>query len=447
VKIGQRLALRFTLVSALLTGAILVFIYTVTRGFVHSDFIGRLSQQSSLEVLHYATPHVRDVIPSGSFLLVNPEISIYSAEGELLHSKGNFLIPDTWLTYLKSHDVFNAERGDYTTVGRKYTVEGKAYLVFVSDKDLPGQHELDILLKAVAIGWMLSLLLSYLAGLYFASNALEPVKQVVKEVNQVTKDNLGYRLSISRELTNPDEIEELILTFNALLERIESAFIAQKRFVQHASHELKTPLTAILAEAELALTKDRSSDEYKRTLSSVVSETERLVSITQGLLMLARLEEGYFGDNLEEMDLNRVLQSTIQSLKITYPEREIVVSGHLNDPMLTGNNQLLQIVLTNLLDNALKYSSKEVLVDLSEDDHHRLIRVIDRGIGIPEHELPKIRSAMFRASNAGNFSGAGLGLSLVQRILDAYGGSLEIQSKPDLGTSCILKLPSIVKKN
>lgn len=437
MRIGQRLALRFTLVSALLTGAILIFIYTVTRGFVHADFIERLTQQSSLEVLHYATPRVREVIPPGSFLLVNPSTSIFSRDGKLLYKDGDYSIDHTWVNYLKTRESFNAERGSYSTVGRKYTIEGKTYLVFVSDKDLPGQHELDILQKAIAVGWALSLLLSYLAGLYFASDALQPVKRVVSEVNQVTKDNLGYRLRETNS-ASPDEMDELIHTFNALLDRIESAFVAQKRFLQHASHELKTPLTAIMGEAELALAKERSGAEYKRTLEVVVAEAEKLIDTTHGLLMLARLEEGYFSANMEEVNIQGLINGSIDALKSAYPGRRVEIAGAAGSVLVTGNRQLLRIVFTNLLDNALKYSKDDVQVQLTDNAENIEVRIRDYGIGIPASELSKVKSALFRASNTTNIPGAGLGLSLVQRILDIHDVAFDIQSQNGNGTTCTL---------
>src|SRR5690606_30259800 len=201
-----------------------------------------------------------------------------------------------------------------------------------SDKDLPGQHELDILQKTMVIGWGLSLVLSYIAGLFFASKAMQPVKRVVREVNHITKDNLGHRLGGIRNPGNPDELDELILTFNALLDRIESAFVAQKRFLQHASHELKTPLTAIMGEAELALAKERSAEEYTRTLDVVVAEAERLIRITQGLLTLSRLEEGFFREPTEAIDITQLFASAVQTLRIVYPHREIRIIGNVDPP-------------------------------------------------------------------------------------------------------------------
>jgi signal transduction histidine kinase len=441
VKIRQRLALRFTLVSALLTGAILIFIFFVTRDFVHADFVERLTQQSRLEALHFATPDVRNVMPDSSFLLVNPQTSIFSENGKLLHAKGTYTIPQTWVSHLKANGDFTSESGEYTTVGRKYNVNGRQYIVFVSDKDLPGQHELDILINVVFAGWVISLVLSYLAGLYFSGNALQPVKHVVNEVNHITKDNLGYRLQLDKDAKSFDEIGELIHTFNALLNRIETAFITQKRFVQNASHELKTPLTAIMAEAELALTKNRSQEEYKRTLEVIVYETERLERITQGLLTLARLEEGSFQTELGEVDICALLHETLATFRLHHPEREVVRQGEIQSVMIQGNAQLLQIALLNILDNAVKYSEGRIIIGASSSSHKLTIAIQDFGIGIPATELHRIRSPLFRASNAGTIPGAGLGLSLVDRIIKVHQGQFEITARESEGTTCYVILP------
>ncbi|HEY9044997.1 MAG TPA: histidine kinase dimerization/phospho-acceptor domain-containing protein, partial [Ohtaekwangia sp.] len=365
MKIRQRLALRFMIVSALVTGAILMFIYFFTRGFVHADFIDRLTQQSSLEVLHYATPQVRDVMPSGTFNLVNPSISIFSPEGNLLHRRGDYIIPKTWITFLKDNDLFNAERGVYTTVGRKHVVNNELYLVFVSDKDLPGERELDFLLNAIIAGWTISLVLSYLTGLYFSGNALLPVKRVVEDVNHITQDNLSYRLKMSKDNSSIDEIDELILTFNALLTRIERAFITQRRFVQNASHELKTPLTAIMAEVELALTRNRSQEEYQRTLEVVLQETERLANTTQELLTLARLEERASNTELDTIDITDVLERTLAAFSLHHPDREVIRNIPKGPIYIQGNAQLLQTAFLNILDNANKYSTDKIPVSLT----------------------------------------------------------------------------------
>jgi signal transduction histidine kinase len=443
VKIRQRLALRFMFVSALITGTILIIIYFFTRSFVHADFIDRLTQQSSLEVLHYASPQVRDVMPSGTFNLVNPSTSIFSESGTLLHRQGDFHIPDTWVTFLKTNDLFNAERGEYSTVGRKHVINGNLYLIFVSDKDLPGERELNFLLRAIIAGWIISLVLSYLTGLYFSGNALQPMKHVVNEVNQITQDNLGYRLKMDKDAASVDEIDELILTFNALLTRIERAFITQKRFVQNASHELKTPLTAIMAEVELALARDRSMEEYRRTLHVVLQETERLASTTQELLLLARLEERAHKTELDSVDVIEVLDRTLASFSLHHPEREVVKEGKTSAVYIQGNAQLLQTAFLNILDNAYKYSNDKIKITLTSKPKEIAITIRDFGIGIPSGELNQVRSPLYRGSNASTIPGAGLGLSLVDRIISVNNGQFEIYSEEGKGTACVIKLPVI----
>jgi signal transduction histidine kinase len=443
VKIVQRLALRFMLVSALITGAILVFIYLVTRGFVHTDFVNRLTQQSSLEVLHYASPKVKDVMPAGSFSLVNPSTSIYSKDRKLLYHKGNYEIPRTWVTFLIDNTIFNAERKEYTTVGRRHIVDGQLYLVFVSDKDLPGERELTFLLRALIGGWIVSLVLSYLSGLYFANNALRPVTRVVEEVKQITEDNLSYRLHFDKDVARIDEIDELILTFNALLGRIEKAFRSQRRFVQNASHELKTPLTAIMAEVELALTKERTHEEYRRTLDVVMQETERLASITQGLLTLARFEERTLDSEMERVRVVELVQRTLNAFHLHHPDRLVLQDGEIPDVIVLGSAHLLQIALLNVLDNAFKYSSQPVRVSFNRKGGKVVIGIRDYGIGIPTGELQRIRSPLFRASNVNRIPGAGLGLALVDRIVSVHKGAMEISSKEGEGTLCLVMLPVV----
>lgn len=441
MRIGQRLALRFMIVSALITGAILVFVYVLTRGFVHTDFLQRLEQQSSLEVLHFASPEVKDVMSAEAFSLVNPSTSIYSDDGKLVYHQGDYRIPDSWIEFLRQNDIFNAERGEYSTAGRRHTVNGVRYIVFVSDKDLPGEREMTFLFRGLIAGWLGGLVLSYLAGLYFASNALAPVKRVVKEVTQIDEESLAYRLHTGQSAT-PDEIDELILTFNALLARIEKAFITQKRFVQNASHELKTPLTAIMAEAELALNRERDVEEYKRVIQLILHETERLNSITQGLLTLARLESTVTSIETEPTSFPRLWEQVTNSFRLYHPKRELVVDKVVPAVDIEANANLLQTALLNVLDNACKYSTSPVSVGFTNTNNVLGIIVKDKGIGIPSIDLQRIRTPLFRASNVRRIPGAGIGLSLVHRIVALHGGTLEIESEEGVGTTVTLKVPS-----
>jgi signal transduction histidine kinase len=439
VSIGQRLALRFTIVSALVTGGILILIYILARGFLHGDFVDRLAQQSSLEIMHYASPEIKDVIPEGYFNQSNPSVAIYSEKYTLLYKQGTYTVRDAWIKNLSKNDEFNAEQDNYTTVGRKHLVNNTLYLVFVSDRDLLGERELIFLRNAILASWVISLLLSYNAGLHFSRKALQPVTHVIKEVNQITEDNLDHRLETD-ENVKPDEIGQLVLTFNALLARIQKAFISQKRFVQNASHELKTPLTAIIAEVELALAKERSPEEYQRVLKVVIQEAERLARTTQDLLTLARLEEGI--SESENVSLRELWEQILYTFRIHHPDRVVnAQTNSVQDFYIYGSKQLLQTCFQNLLDNACKYSEDKIFISMEYDDKEVSIKIADQGIGIPEAELSRIRTPLFRASNAFSIPGAGLGLALVERIVVAHKGKLRIESKEGEGTSCTVMLP------
>lgn len=447
MKIRQRLALRFTLVSALITGAILLAIYFLTMQFVHADFMERLSQQSSLEVLHFATPEVKDVMPAGTFNLINPSTSIFSESKELVYKNGAYQINNAWLDNLELNSAFSTEEGEYTTVGRKHIVNGVVYLVFVSDKDLPGQREMTFLEQSAVAGWAVGLLLSYISGFYFSRQALKPMTTVVEEVNKITEDNLNYRLQFDKTKITLDEIDELVITFNALLNRIQKAFIGQKRFVQNASHELKTPLTAIMAEVELGLARPRTSEEYQRTLEVVLQETERLANITQGFLTLTRLEEGTLNTEMSYLNLDTLISDTLSSFNLHHPGRKIVVTGSFNSKIVKGNQHLLQSAILNLLDNAVKYSEGKIEIPLRTVDGLAIITIRDYGVGIPKADLQKVRDPLFRSTNVSSIQGVGLGLSLVERIMSVHEGQLEIKSEEGKGTECALILPIIKAGN
>jgi signal transduction histidine kinase len=294
----------------------------------------------------------------------------------------------------------------------------------------------------MTFGYIVSLLLSYLAGLYFSGDALAPVKHVVREVNQITQDNLSYRLKMDKEASKVDEIDELVLTFNALLKRIESAFISQKRFVQNASHELKTPLTAIMAEAELALAKERPVEEYQRTLNVVLLESERLVRTTQGLLTLTRLEEAPFQYEMDRVILRQFGQTTLSIFKLHHPDREVEVERSYNAEHVKGHEELLRMAVLNMLDNAVKYSTGKIIVRVKQEKGFVSIGVQDFGIGIPAHELSRIKSPLFRGSKVQQIQGAGLGLPLVDRIMKVHDGYLEISSEEGVGTYCEISIPA-----
>ena len=219
-----------------------------------------------------------------------------------------------------------------------------------------------------------------------------------------------------------------------------NAFDLQKTFISNASHELKNPLTAIIGETEIILTKERSVDEYIQSLGKITSEAERLEVLTKNLLSLAQADFDFARLEPTPVRLDELLWETITYFeKSRFRGRLKVHVGILpGDPAkltIPGNGNLLKSALINLIDNACKFSGLNAVdLILSAEEGFVSLVISDKGIGIPEKELEDIFQPFFRATNAVGFKGSGIGLSLTKKIIDWHGGSLKVISSEGKGT-------------
>jgi two-component system, OmpR family, sensor kinase len=235
---------------------------------------------------------------------------------------------------------------------------------------------------------------------------------------------------------------------NSLLARLEGAFDAQRRFIADASHELRSPLTALKGEMELALRRDRSSDEYRRVLRSGLQEVDRLTLLTQDLLTLARVDAGVMQPRLEMTDAVVRATMVVERLRAVAGQNgtQLRVEG-ANSAKLMVDPGLLDQLLWNLVDNALKFTPSGGIVAVTVDTHddHVHINVHDTGPGIAEPDLERIFERFYRADLARTASagpgGTGLGLSIVRAITDVHGGRVRALHHPDGGAYFEVQLP------
>lgn len=317
------------------------------------------------------------------------------------------------------------------------------YLIIVSAVHSFAQNFLLSLQKILVTSCIISTIVLFSIGLLFSRQVLSPIRNIAKRVTNISVTSLHQRLETSN---GKDELSFLAATFNDMLSRLETAFETQNNFVSNASHELNTPLTAIIGEADLALARQRDPEQYREALRVVMSEAEKLKAITSGLLELA---QSSFHGNLvyEQVKVDELVHNSLQVARNVYPQCNIRLDQSLRpeaarELSIRGNAQLFELAISNVLLNACKYSGeKQVTLAVAASRTHVIFIINDQGIGIPLAEIKHIFDPFFRASNVRNTKGYGIGLPLARNIVHLYKGSIEIHSKENAGTEVIIKFP------
>jgi signal transduction histidine kinase len=302
-------------------------------------------------------------------------------------------------------------------------------------------RNLALVLAGLSAGvWLLAL--AY--GRRLSRRALRPVSAMAEAAHAIGDAPEG-RLPVA---PTGDELEELGRSFNALLDRLQESFERQRRFTGDASHQLRTPLTAIQGQVDLALRQDRDPAEYRRVLTLVQSKTRHLRRIIESLLFLARADGEALEPSLEPVDLAGWLPDHVRSWLDARRSADVRVEVTPEAGPLTARAQpaLLGELVNNLLDNAAKYSEPgtPIVVRLDRDGPRLNLSVEDRGIGISADELPHVFDPFFRSPHARRLGspGLGLGLPVALRLARSFGGTLDASSLPGQGSRFTLRLPA-----
>ncbi|WP_421872814.1 HAMP domain-containing sensor histidine kinase [Marinoscillum sp.] len=318
------------------------------------------------------------------------------------------------------------------------------YVVIISAENYFSSHHVAYLRNLLFTSLAYTLILVTMISLVFSRTLIQPINNIIDEVKKIGLENLHLRLKVPEQ---NDSLSRLTQTFNDMLDRLETSFETQKNFISNASHELNTPLTTIIGEADLALTKERNKEEYIEAIKIILGEAEKLDQKTKALLLLA--QTGYKGKKFTN-EIVRTDQLVLDA-KETVENINNKASINLDFSSLPdqpeklktrGNQQLLKLALCNIVINGCKYSeNKPVQVSLGADGDLIHIEVKDVGIGIPDEEMQYIYDPYFRASNAQGYEGYGIGLPLARNIIKIHNGQLFVQSKRDVGTTVHISLP------
>lgn len=261
-------------------------------------------------------------------------------------------------------------------------------------------------------------------------------------IHKITAENLKLRVNIPD--TTKDEIRRLADTFNEMLERLEHAFSSQRQFIEDFAHELKTPLSVLKGELEVALKKIRSTEEYESILQSNLEEVERINRIVENLLMLARLDSNAIVLRREPLNVGLLVKAIVDDIRVLAAQENIGVDYLIRDAITVyGDENQLKRLFINLLDNAIKYTLRngKVIVDIEPVDNYAKIVVSDTGMGIPDSEIHHIFNRFYRLDKSRHQPGFGLGLSIAKSIVEAHKGKIEVKSKLNQGTTITVFLP------
>jgi heavy metal sensor kinase len=319
------------------------------------------------------------------------------------------------------------EDGGYLIVGRSIAVEDNQvrHLIWI----LAGTG-LGVLLVGLAGGWLL------------VDRALRPIVAMSATAEAVSGSNLSQRIDVEE---TESELGPLARVLNRMLERLEAAFEQQKSFTADASHELRTPLAVICSQAELALSRQRTAEEYREALVTCASASQRMRSLVDDLLTLARADAGMLSLQPAPIDLRACVEECAGMIQPLAAERGIEIGLDLAAVACTGDRQRLSQVVTNLLSNAIRYNREEGRVDvrLAVEGQEAVLAVADTGVGVSEEERVLLFKRFHRVDKARSrdLGGSGLGLAICRSLVDAHGGTLECESRPGVGSTFTVRLP------
>lgn len=455
MQIRTRLTLQFLLLGGVIMIIASVAIYLSSSRFRREDFLERLMDKArgTANLLFNAdgvdANRILRIENNSPVFLQDEKILILNFKNDTVYNSdenSDIKIKDNIIEKVRQGYDITYRQDSYDVLVTLYFTKYDRFVIVAAAKDVVGSLHLEKLKIILYIVCFISLLLFFIAGWFYSGRALKPISNVVKKVEDISITSLNLRVF---EGNGNDEIGRLAKTFNKMLERLETSFGMQKNFIANASHELRTPLTSINGQLEVLMMKDRSTEEYKSALGSVLDDIKSLIILSNRLLLIARTSaEGPVNFN-KKIRIDEILwQAQEEIIRFNNDYRiNISIDDSLTDSdqmIVVGDESLLKVAVSNIIDNACKYSSNHS-VDIRFRHIENFIEVVfeDKGIGISEEDLQKIFEPFYRGANTISISGTGIGLPLVSQIIKNHYGTVTIISEIGKGTVVKILLPTV----
>jgi len=444
MKIKDRLALYFTLISTTLLLAVLSLVYFIFIKFMQAEFFSRLTDRTMvtaklyLEADEISIDSLNTVREQYLEKLSSEVIRIYNDKNKpAFIGDAQQYWPAQIIERVRLNKRVQFKEGNAQVVGIYYKDNQGDFVILASAIDYGTIRRVEKLWKImVAIFFIIFLGLLFSAR-WIAKRILLPLDLFIDQVKLIKSNNLHFRVDEGR---NKDEVNLLAQNFNNLMEHLENAFILQKTFVANASHELRTPITRMIIGAEISLSQERSKEEYQKALTAVMEDAERMEDIISGLMVLAQTDIEYGASPVEKIRIDELLWAVQKQwlmkggayrLLVEMPdlpaEEELLT--------MTVNPTLLQIALDNIIANAFKFSDlKPVRCILSAGKGFIRITIEDEGSGIDERLKDQIFQPFFSSSAKAEHAGKGMGLYMAHKIISLYHGKISVSSEKGKGT-------------
>lgn len=448
----NRIAFYYIVSSALLIGLVFLFLFQISKLSINSHINGEITTEQQ--------KHLQSVTldNNDTYLIrvnqwrdrehnavdVNPVfVEFYDNNRELIDKSPNLKDKDLILyDQSKDNKFVDAEingkkiRQIQTEIFDNKKIVG--YMVVAMSMD--DADFIIILQNVLLITYPLILVILFFIARFFAGRSIAPISAIIETSSTITKDNLSSRIQLPN---NKDELYHLSLQINQLLDRIESAVEREKQFTSDASHELRTPLAVIKGTLEVLIRKPRTKEEYNQKIAYCINEVDRLNTLVDQLLLLARFENQKQNIKNDTIYLNTLILDILSRHSISLKEKNIAVTTSIKeDATLTSDYYLISIIFNNIISNAIKYSNfyGKLRIEAISTENGLECKISDNGLGISKEDLDKIYNSFFRSNVTSHpeIKGTGIGLSIVKRLCDLLNIKIAIDSTENKGTTVLL---------
>jgi len=455
MNIRTKLTLRFIGITAVIMVMASALIYVFSSDYRKDDFYNRLSNKANntakllIEVDEVDAELLRKIEEDNPVGLPGEKIIVYNYQDKIVFTtdeEQELRIPEELIDQIRLDEEVRFVQNNFEVLGFLFKSKYDRFVVIAAATDIYGFKKLKNLVFILLIVFAISIVTASVTGWMFAGRALQPIAKVVNRVDEISISSLDLRVD---EGNGQDEIAKLAQTFNSMLSRLETSFVAQKNFIANASHELRTPLTSVTGQLEVTLLNKRTPEEYEAVISSVLEDIRNLNNLSNRLLLLAQSSASEREKKMTALRIDELIWQVKEDILRHNPTYIVNIDLHenLDDDeklIIKGDEQLMKAALLNIIENGCKYSANKttnVFVDYNSENLSVLFR--DSGIGIPAEEISNVFEPFYRGSNTKSTKGHGIGLSLVKGIMKLHNGAIQLKSSQGEGTMVTMILRSM----